>query len=880
MKLQEPHSFTFRGRLALLRLFAALTLLLFGADLLQSAAPPAGTSIGNQASATYTDSGNTPRTATSNVAITIVQQVASFTLVTDGQAKFGSPGGQVYYTHTLRNTGNGSDTFSLSVVNAPSGDNFDLNSLTLYADANSDGLPDNSTPVASTGTLPAGGTYQFVAVGIVPGSATAGQVALIRVLANGTATATPAPQQTNSNTTTVSSDAVVAVSKSISTSAGPPGSGPYTITLTYNNTGNNTASNLTLLDIIPVGMTYVTNTALWSVTGATPLTDATGDTEGSAPDTINYDFGQTAAGRVTAVITRVLPGQAGTVSFQVSIDAGAGAGMINNTATFSYDPFPGGATAGPFTGNTVQFVVTVNSGLTFTGQTIPTAPQGSIVSFTNVVRNTGNTVDTFDVTVTNLSFPAGSTFTLYQPDGNTPLVDSTGNGVPDTGPLGTNQAYNVIIKVILPPGASGTNVNYTVQKTATSRNNPSVSSSVNDVLTSVSAGVVDMSAGASGGAGQGPEVAPVVVNNANPAATTRFTLYVTNLSSIGDTFNLAASTDSSFGSITVPAGWTVTFRDASEAIITSTGVIPAGSSRQIYADITVPAAMSPGLVDLYVRALSPSSSLLDRLHLGVSVNTLRGLALSLTHNGQVSPGGTVVYPHLLINNGNVLEGDGTNSSANLAAADNLAASGWSSVVYYDANNNGIVDGGDTLVTNLAFASAGGFALAPGETIRLIVKVSAPPGVAAGVMDVTTLTVTTVNVGLASPVPPQVSQSDNTTVIAGDLVLVKEQALDSNNDGVPDGPYSTADISSGATPGTSIRYRIIVTNTGTAPAQQVRVFDTTPVFTLYTTNGPAITTLGAVTTAPSPGTAGNLVFDIGALDPGQSATNTFGVIIQQ
>src|SRR5262245_17535031 len=94
-----------RFRLAFLLLLAALTLLLFGADFVESAPPPAGTSIGNQASATYTDSSNTPRTATSNVAITIVQQVASFTLVTDGQSRFASPGGQVYYTHTLRNTG-------------------------------------------------------------------------------------------------------------------------------------------------------------------------------------------------------------------------------------------------------------------------------------------------------------------------------------------------------------------------------------------------------------------------------------------------------------------------------------------------------------------------------------------------------------------------------------------------------------------------------------------------------------------------------------------------------------------------------------------------------------------------------------------------------
>ena len=38
---------------------------------------------------------------------------------------------------------------------------------------------------------------------------------------------------------------------------------------------------------------------------------------------------------------------------------------------------------------------------------------------------------------------------------------------------------------------------------------------------------------------------------------------------------------------------------------------------------------------------------------------------------------------------------------------------------------------------------------------------------------------------------------------------------------------TAQITTGALPGRSIRYRITVTNVGTAPATSVRVFDTTP-----------------------------------------------------
>jgi uncharacterized repeat protein (TIGR01451 family) len=852
-----------------------LALAMFVPGATQSAAPPAGTSIGNQASATYTDSNNTQRTATSNVAITIVQQVASFTLTTDGQSRFAAPGGQLSFPHTLRNTGNGLDTFTLAVANN-TGDNFDLNSLTLYADANGDGLPDNTVPVSTTGPLPAGSAFQFVAVGIVPGTATAGQQAILRVVGNGTATATPAPAQTNLDTVTITTDAVVNVNKSISASSGAAGSGPYTITLSYINVGNNTATNVELRDLIPTGMLYASN-AHWSVTGpGVTLTEATGDLQGTGSDQINYNFGAV-AGRVTAVISRILPAQSGTVTFEVRINPAASAGVINNTVTYLYDPGTGTPTA-EITGNTVPFTVTTSTGVTMTGQTITNAPQGSLASFTNVVRNTGNTPDTFDITVANVSFPVGTSFTLYQSDGNTPLTDSTGNGIPDTGPLGTNQTYNVIIKAQLPPGASGVGVNYTVQKTATGRNTPNASANANDVLVNVVGGTVDMSNGASGGAGAGPEASPVVMNTANPGTTTTFTLFVTNLSAVADTFNLSASTNATFASLTLPAGWTVSFRNTGNAVITSTGVLPAGGFVQLFADIAIPPGFTPGTNQLYFRALSPTSGLSDRLHDAVAVSSVRSLSLAPNNNGQVAPGGTIVYSHLLVNNGNVTEGDGVGSSVALAVTNSQA--GWSAVVYYDANNSGTIDGGDSVVSSLAFVSAGGAGLAPGETIRLLVQIASPPGVPVGTIDVATLTATTANVGLSTTVPAVVSVTDSTTVINGDLTLLKEQALDADLDGNPDVAYSAADITTGALPGRSIRYRITVTNNGTAPTTQVRVFDTTPAFTTYTSVNPASAIPGSVSTVPANGAAGALEFLIGTLNPGQSAVVTFGVIIQQ
>ena len=159
----RPNKFALSGSMS----FRVGTLLALVASLAYAVAPPANTSIGNQATATYTDASNTQRTVTSNTVVTIVQQVASFTLTTDGQSKPAAPGGQVVFPHTLTNTGNGSDNFNLTATNNGGG-NFNLTNLTLYADSNGDGVPDNSTAITSTGALAAGATFKFVAVGIVP----------------------------------------------------------------------------------------------------------------------------------------------------------------------------------------------------------------------------------------------------------------------------------------------------------------------------------------------------------------------------------------------------------------------------------------------------------------------------------------------------------------------------------------------------------------------------------------------------------------------------------------------------------------------------------------------------------------------------------------
>jgi trimeric autotransporter adhesin len=857
------------------RIVALTTLLAFCNWSAHSAAPPAGSSIGNQASATYTDSSGVTRTATSNVAVTIVQQVASFTITSDN-TRVVSPGGQVAFPHTLVNTGNGLDSFNLSVAQL-AGDSFDLTAVAIYADANGDGIPDNNTPITSTGNLAAGATFKFVIVANTPATQTDGQTATIQI--NASSVFNNAVTGSNTDTATVSANAVVTVTKAISASSGGSPSGPITYTLTFNNTGNSTATSVTLMDVIPSGMSYVAGSGRWSGSGATTLTDAAG----GDPAGILYDFGVTQPGRVTAIISSLTPGQSGTLTFQVNVNSGLAPGAINNTATYSYDPGTG-TSVGPFNSNTSLFTVSQVAGVTLSGQTIASATQGSTVSFTNVVVNTGNGTDSYDVTIGTSSFPAGTTFALFQGDGTTPLLDSNNNGIPGTGPIAPGGSYNVILKATLPSTVSGGGP-YSVQKTATSVIDPSKSATTTDTLATIVPNTVDLTNDSPGanapGAGPGPEASPVRNVSVDPGGQARFTLYVNNTSSVADSFNLTGSTDASFATTAFPAGWTLTFRDANNSIITTTGVLQPGASKLVYADLTVPKGTPPGTYNGYFRALSPTTGAQDRKLDSVTVNTVRTIKLEPNNTGQVSPGGSVVYSHFISNEGNVTEGDGITSTV-LTLIDRAA--GFTSVSYWDQNNNGVLDSTDPVIRDLSTMIGGingastAAGLDPGEKARVFVKVFAPVGAVAGTTDSTTLSATTS--GGVGTLPPVVSVADVTTVISGDIILLKEQALDSNLDGAADGAFSTANITTGALPGKGIRYRITVTNNGSAPATSVVMSDSIPSFTTYDATVPMATTVGTVANVPANGGRGTFQVNIGTLNPGQSAVITFGVRIDQ
>jgi len=866
------------------------------------AAPAAGTVIGNQATATYTDGGGTPRIATSNQVTTVVSQVKSFTLATDG-AQTASSGQTVYYQHTLTNTGNGTDTYALIAANTAG---FNHGALAIYADANNDGLPDGAA-ITSTGAIAAGGIFRFVVAGVVPGSAASGATGTITVTATDTNTPV-ANTATRTDVTTVANSAI-SVTKLLSVASGPsPSTAPITVTLSYANTGSAAATTVVITDILPAGMSYIANSGRWSVTGGgVILTDTNADGPQSG---ITYDF---TAGVVTASIGNVPAGFSGNVTFQVNIAAGLPPGFINNTAQY--------VTATQTTStstNIASYQVLRVAGVVANGSTTvstnnvgepvliaPSAPAGSTISFTNVIWNMGNAADSFVISMAGQgSWPAGSTFTLLQSDGATNLVASTTPSIPvysagcaagfETDATNSRCGYRVILRVQLPVSATGGP--YSITKTATSTFDSTKTDTVVDTLQAVAVNTVDLTnnsagPGAPGAGATGTTV--ITTNDVTPSTTgptiTRFRLYVNNTSSITDSYNLTSAL--------TPAGWTTVFRadggagDCSTvgAILNSTGPINAATARLICAEVTVPATTTTqAAVGTYPIDFTATSALngtvFDVKRDAVNVLAARNVTLTPNNVQQTFPSGVVTYTHVITNTGNVAEDI---SFAAGFLGNTRAAQGWTAVAYVDGNGNGIFEPGiDDVPANLVSTTTTIPGLAVNASRSIFVRVFAPPASSdppGSPANVTTLTATyTPSLGGASLTT---SATDTTSVTEG-LVLVKEQRT-INCDGTPTTPagvFSTGPIASGplTAPGQCISYRITGTNTTALTITAVVISDVIPANTKHRVSANACsgaaTTVGTITGAPADGAAGTIVATVGPLSPSQSAAVTFCVRI--
>lgn len=881
-------------RLKLTQLAASIAFVAGGAAFLPSAhaaAPSAGTNISNIASASYTDSNGSNKTVTSNVVSTTVLQVASFTLIAD-QTKTANANGQVSLSHTLTNTGNGSDTFNVAVVNNDTRDNttdnFDFSGLNVYLDANKDGVPDSQTPVTSV-TLAAGQSVNLIVQATTASNnVTAGDLGKLTVSAiSGFDTSVTAK---NVDTVKITNGAVISLLKSASVSnvdatSSSPAAREVEYTLAYQNTGNTTATNVTITDVLPSSLTYVAGSATVNGTAVSDAADADG-----------YNF---TSGTATLVIPTVVANSSGVLKFKVRVNQNTPAGIIRNIAEVDPDG-PGAEVKTPSNPNDVT-VLGVKKG-TINDSTIDafadgqasTAPaddvitksttQGTPVTFgvtagggePIVVHNTGNVTEAFNISVNKNSLPTGSIVELFKADGVTPLTDTNGDGVADTGPIASGATYQVVAKVTLPSSYSSTTPISTIL-TSTPVTNSTGTDTINLVIDKVVASTVDLhngdatnSTGTVVGASGKDTGQFIDTKSTKPGQATNFPLTIDNKGATGDNYNLSTSP-------TLPTGWTVQYYLAdgagnpTGAPITNTGNIPSGGSVKLVAVVTPPANAPAGDQEVIFKVSSPATGLTDVMSDRVTVETNRILSLQNDRTGQVAPGGTVVYKHTLTNNGNIAEG-ATTGSLPFTLTNDQAANGWVTTLYVDSNNDGIADAGE-LVTGSDLAVKTG-SIARGASVNLLIKVQAPTNATAGTPSAVVLTIKPTVVGGQSVA--DLVNTDLTTVTSGQVRLVKEQSLANCVTGAA-GTYTQNTVS--AKPGECVKYRITATNEGNADVTNVVISDATPAYTtlkVIASASPVATnaTLSTSTAALTDGSTGTIAAEKTPLVPNTSAVLEF------
>lgn len=571
---------------------------------------PAGTDINNRATVTYEDANGNSYSAQSNESTVTVAEVYAATLVDDGE-KAGAPGETVYFPHTLENTGNAQDTFTIGATDDDSGDTY-----TVYLDENGNGVPDAGESTITSHSLNAGEQAELVVAVTVPSGAAAGDTIestltvssdnggeVVDQGADGDST-----NGTNNDVVTVSTDAVLQLSK---TAVPDFTDNTITYTLEVKNNGGRAAEGVDIFDPIPANATFAeilsvngllassgdqwldsagTLQALphgYSNPGDADLADVTEpagedlDGNGATNETVKgINFRDAQMGVNTTV----------TIVYKVSFDDTLPSGTtIRNTFAAEGDLDGDGNPDDPSTSNTttttVQQIYAVDA--TDTGDAADddatlndiakqdSASAGAVVSFANVVRNDGNGNDVFDLTIDPdagasytgtatvpgtppQAFPAGTLFTFWNETNNTQLTDTNGDSVVDTGSIAAGAERRITVRAQLPAGVSGTGPFVATMK-ATSSGDNSVSDDKLEVLDEIVAPAVDLANSHSPAltdagidADEYDAADPITPLEAAVGGVATFPLFVANNSGNAQSFTLGKD---------LPAGWSVTFRE-------------------------------------------------------------------------------------------------------------------------------------------------------------------------------------------------------------------------------------------------------------------------------------------------------------------------------
>jgi uncharacterized repeat protein (TIGR01451 family) len=301
----------------------------------QAVGTPAGTSIVNTATVTYTDQFGASQTVSSNASAVQVDEVLNVTIATldAGNVAVNSPDADRPLAFTLTNTGNGSEAFQLTANVGLAGDQFDPVFDRIVLDSNSNGVFDSGVDTiyvsgVNDPVLNPDQSLVLFLVSDIPGGMANGEIGLAS-LAAVAATGGGAPGAGFPGAGTGGGDAVVgatgatgsdqngyiapqalaAFTKTQSVSdpfgfSNPVTGAIVTYTLTFSLAGTTGVDNAVITDPIPANTTYVAGSLTLN---GSPLTDSADADAGRYTGTaIEVSLGTLAAPSTQTVTLQVL----------------------------------------------------------------------------------------------------------------------------------------------------------------------------------------------------------------------------------------------------------------------------------------------------------------------------------------------------------------------------------------------------------------------------------------------------------------------------------------------------------------------------------------------------------------------------------------------
>ncbi len=577
----------------------------------------AGTLIENQASISFTTADGNTYNALSNVASIVTRSIYSINLIPDAgntssvgaptsnftlpvapsNNRIGNPGSSATLVYTLENSGNASDTITLSLIQDTT-DAFNLENLLLYRDANGNAILDAGEPlITGSVTLAPNAKINIFAVGTIP--TTAASNAVTRIDLQARSSDTTLWDNNNLGSVTVVRDAAPVLAKSATE---PDLTGLIEYQIFGNNIGQRAARSIAsvvrvdgnpldgilLTDSIPAGtqleirnpatastgtgfgslIIYQTN-GLWSSIPnprATIIglllrdphsTDALPEDTFAVGSSFQFSFfvrvlntvqggtrirnvAQLEYGDATDSKRQVLSNEAVSSVFERSgISILPRDGLTSGTYMFTE----------PTTGKTWNITRTGDNTNQTDSQSIVNVPGGIAVSFVNTIQNTGNIADTFSLELDTSSDLQGATLqfldeTMLLPRNSVRLLP--------------NEQIDLVVRIVLP-------LNFTNIK-AVLRTKASLST-LSDISTNI---VVAASSAAIwiGPLGQAtvneyPDPLDSQSQEIFVGANANYNFSVLNASSFTDTLELNLES-------VLPTGWTTRFLAADGSVLLDT----------------------------------------------------------------------------------------------------------------------------------------------------------------------------------------------------------------------------------------------------------------------------------------------------------------------